>query len=75
MVDPVKHLAKVKEAGSQITTRIIKLRDSVVDEIEWAVSGGRSCKNPSAPAKLLERPWLSGVKKSSGQYGLKFNLA
>ena len=34
MVDPVKHLAKVKEAGSQITTRIIKLRESVVDETE-----------------------------------------
>ena len=34
MVDPVKHLAKVKEAGSQITTRIIKLRESVVAEIE-----------------------------------------
>ena len=34
MVDPVKHLAKVKEAGSKITTRIIKLRESVVDEIE-----------------------------------------
>ena len=75
MVDPVKHLAKVKEAGSQITTRIIKLGESVVDEIEYAVSGGRSCKNPSAPAKLFERPGFSGVKKSTGQYCLKFNLA
>ena len=34
MVDPVKRLAKVKEAGSQITTRIIKLGKPVVDEIE-----------------------------------------
>ena len=34
MVDPVKRLAKVKKAGSQITTGIIKLREPVVDEIE-----------------------------------------
>ena len=44
MVDSVKRLAKVKEAGSQIATRIIKLREPVVDEIEQTVSGGRSFK-------------------------------
>ena len=32
--EPVEHLAKVKEAGSQITTRIIQLRKPVVDKIE-----------------------------------------
>ena len=61
MVDPVKRLAKVKEAGSQITTRIIKLREPVVDEIEWTVSGGRSFKTTKLAiinmlANILDHP-------------------
>ena len=35
----------------------------------------RRRKNPSAPAKLLERPRLSGVKKITGQYCPMSNLA
>ena len=61
MVDSVKRLAKVKEAGSQIATRIIKLREPVVDEIEQTVSGGRSFKTTKLAtinmlANILDHP-------------------
>ena len=60
MVDSVKRLAKVKEAGSQIATRIIKLREPVVDEIEQTVSG-RSFKTTKLAtinmlANILDHP-------------------
>ena len=61
MVDSVERLAKVKEAGSQIATRIIKLREPVVDEIEQTVSGGRSFKTTKLAtinmlANILDHP-------------------
>ena len=60
MVDSVKRLAKVKEAGSQIATRIIKLREPVVDEIEQTVSA-RSFKTTKLAtinmlANILDHP-------------------